>query len=49
MKKDYSWPASQLDDDDMAILYKIKQQVKKPITVLIKEAVQKQYAKRKES
>ena len=49
MNESYPWPASKLTEKEMAILYKIKQRIKKPVTVLIKEAVQKQYAKRKES
>ena len=48
MKKDYAWPASQLTDKEMELLYEERKKSKKPICLLNKEAIQQQYAKRKE-
>jgi len=47
MKKDYPWPASQLTDKVMELLYEERKRNGKPITVLIKEAVLKTYSSRK--
>ena len=44
MKKDYSWPASQLTDKEMELLYEERKRNGKPITVLIREAVLKTYS-----
>ena len=49
MKKDYAWPASQLTAKEMELLFEERKQNGKPITLLIKEAIRKQYAKRKDS
>jgi len=45
MKQKYPWPASQLDSSDMEALYLVRETTGKPMTVLIKEAVRKQYGK----
>jgi len=39
----YPWPASQLTEDEMRLLFEQRQKQKKPITVLLKEAVQQTY------
>ena len=41
----YRWPASALDEEDMAALYNARESDpgRKPITVLIREAVQAAY------
>ena len=44
MKKDYPWPASQLTDKVMELLYEERKRNGKPITVLIREAVLKTYS-----
>jgi len=43
MKQKYPWPASQLDTEDMKKLYLVRQATGKPITSLIKEAINNQY------
>ena len=43
MKQRYPWPASQLNPNDMELLYQKRKTNGKPITLLIKEAVQSQY------
>jgi len=48
MKKDYPWPASQLDESDMKKLYHARKVTGKPMTLLIKEAVNKTYNKKEE-
>jgi len=45
VKPKYPWPASQLDEKDMEKLYSVRETTGKPMTVLIKEAVRKQYGK----
>ena len=37
----YVWPANRLSDDDMKKSYHLKQQTKKPITVMVAEAIKK--------
>ena len=45
MNKKYSWPASKLDEKDMLLLFKMREKKSKPITLLIKEAINKTYGK----
>ena len=35
----YAWIGNRISEEDMATLYRLKQQAKKPITVLVAEAV----------
>ncbi len=42
----YTWIGNKIDDADMKKLYQIKQKTKKPITILIREAV-KEYLEKK--
>ena len=47
----YPWPASRLDEATMKLLYKAREKlakegIRKPITILIKEAVEDAYRKR---
>jgi len=48
MKQRYPWPASQLDEKDMEKLYLARKNTGKPMTMLIKEAVNKTYNKKEE-
>jgi len=43
MKQKYPWPASLLDERDMEVLFHAKQKSGKPITLLIKEAINQMY------
>ena len=43
MKSKYPWPASQLDESDMEKLYQARKVTGKPMTILIKEAINNQY------
>ncbi len=42
--KGYQWPASKLDVEDMEMLSQLRAETKKPITVLLHEAVEALYA-----
>lgn len=44
MKK-YNWIGGKLSADDMSALYNLSKKTKKPITILVKEAVQEYLAK----
>jgi len=46
MKQKYPWPASLLDERDMEVLFHAKQKSGKPITLLIKEAINQMYPNR---
>ena len=35
----YAWIGNSISEEDMASLYRLKQQAKKPITVLVAEAI----------
>lgn len=35
----FTWVGNRIADEDMASLYRLKQQIRKPITVLVAEAV----------
>lgn len=48
MKQKYPWPASLLDERDMEALFHVRQKTEKPITLLIKEAINKVYIKKEE-
>lgn len=43
----YDWIGNKISDDDMCILYQMKEQTKKPITAMIAEAV-KEYITKKQ-
>ena len=45
----YNWVGNRISDDDMCLLYKRKQQTKKPITQQVAEAVKEYIAKKLES
>jgi transcription antitermination factor NusG len=42
-KKGYAWPASAISETEMAVLVDVRAETGKPISVLLKEAVQKAY------
>jgi hypothetical protein len=42
----YAWVGNRISDNDMKILYQLKLKNKKPITVMVAEAVRKYVAKR---
>ena len=42
-RKGYAWPASSLTDTEMAVLANVRQETGKPISTLLKEAVQLAY------
>ena len=44
MKK-YNWIGNKIDADDMSALYHLSKKCKKPITILVKEAIQEYLAK----
>ncbi|MBU4223154.1 MAG: hypothetical protein KKA10_16300 [Euryarchaeota archaeon] len=39
MRARYNWVGNKIDAEDMASLYKMKQSTRRPITVLVAEAV----------
>ena len=43
VKKGYPWPASSLTDNEMAVLVDVRDATGKPVTLLLKEAVQLAY------
>ena len=43
IRKGYAWPASALTATEMAVLADVRQETGKPISVLLKEAVQLAY------
>ena len=44
----YPWPASAITEKEMQMLYNMRRQSKKPITKLIKEAINKTYSAKEE-
>ncbi len=45
--KKYNWVGNRIDDADMKKLYQLKQKIKKPLTILVREAV-KEYIENNE-
>ncbi len=43
VRKGYAWPASALTEVEMAVLADVRQETGKPISMLLKEAVQLAY------
>jgi len=45
MMNKYQWPASRLDEEEMALLFQIKQKTRKSICELLRQAVHVAYGK----
>ncbi|RKY12760.1 MAG: hypothetical protein DRP65_00120 [Planctomycetota bacterium] len=43
VRKGYAWPASAMTETEMAVLADVRQETGKPISMLLKEAVQLAY------
>ena len=43
VRKGYAWPASALTETEMAVLTDVREETGKPISMLLKEAVQLAY------
>jgi predicted DNA-binding protein len=44
--KKYNWIGNRVEPEDMAKLHHLSKKIKKPITILVREAVQEYLAKR---